>query len=75
MAGYSCYKYSSVICVFNEQVYTLKSWVEGLSDEAFYPRESPKKIRLKSVNPTFVTEQKKVSIHQVFQNHKKHDGK
>ena len=46
-----------------KQGYALKNWVEGLSDEAFYPWESPKKIRLKSVNPTFVTEQKKVSIH------------
>ena len=42
----------------------LKNWVEGVSDEAFYPWESPKKIRLKSVNPTFATEQKKVLIHR-----------
>ena len=46
-----------------KQGYALKNWVEGVSDEAFYPWESPKKIRLKSVNPTFATEQKKVLIH------------
>ena len=47
-----------------KQGYALKNWVEELSDEAFYPWESPKKIRLKSVNPTitFATKQKKVSI-------------
>ena len=45
-----------------KQGHALKSWVEGLSDEAFYPWESPKKIELKSVNP-FFTEQKKVLIH------------
>ena len=48
-----------------KQGYALKNWVERLSDEVFYPWESPKKIRLKSVNavnPTFVTKQKKVSI-------------
>ena len=47
-----------------KQGHALKNWVEGLSDEAFYPWESPKKIWLKSVNPTFATEQKKVSIHR-----------
>ena len=41
----------------------LNNWVDGVTDEAYYPWESPKKIRLKSVNPTFVTEQKKVLIH------------
>ena len=51
-----------MIEIYIEQDYMLKNWVEGLSDEAFYPWESPKKIQLKSVNPTFVTEQKKVSI-------------
>ena len=51
-------------CMDNKQGYALKNWVEGLFDEAFYPLESPKKIRLKLVNPTFATEQKKVSIHQ-----------
>ena len=54
-----------IIC---KQGYALKNWVEGLSDgsdEAFYQWETPKKIRLlKSVNPTFVSEQKKISIHQ-----------
>ena len=49
--------------VIIKQGYALKNWVEGLSDEAFYPWESPKKIRLKSVNPIFATEQKKVSVH------------
>ena len=43
---------------------TLNNWVDGVYDEAYYPWESPKKIRLKSVNPTFASEQKKVSIHQ-----------
>ena len=41
-------------------------WFLTASDvviEAFYPWESPKKIQLKSVNPKFATEQKKVSIH------------
>ena len=47
----------------NKQGYALKNWVEGLSDEAFYPWESPKKIGLKSVNTTFASEQKKVLIH------------
>ena len=42
----------------------LNDWVDGLSDEAYYPWESPKRIRLKSVNPTFASEQKKVSIYQ-----------
>ena len=48
-----------------KQGYMSKNWVEGLSDEAFYPGpwRHKKKIRLKSVNPKFVTEQKKVSIH------------
>ena len=46
-----------------KQGHALIKCVEGVSDEAFYPWESPKKIRLKSVNPTFVTEPKKVSIH------------
>ena len=40
--------------------HTLNNWVDGVSDEAYYPWESPKKIRLKSVNPTFASEQKKV---------------
>ena len=49
--------------VLIKQGHTLNNWVEGLSDEVIYPWESPKKIRLKSVDPTFATEQKKVSIH------------
>ena len=44
------------MCLFNIQGYALKNWAEGLSDEAYYPWESPKKIRLKSFNPTFVNE-------------------
>ena len=28
------------------QGYALKNWVEGLSDEAYYPWESPKKFDL-----------------------------
>ena len=39
-----------------KQGHTLINWVEGVSDEAYYPWESPKKIRLKSVNPTFVND-------------------
>ena len=46
-----------------KQGYVLKNWLEGLSDEAFYCWESPKKIGIKSVDPTFVTEQKKLLIH------------
>ena len=41
----------------------LNSWVKRISDEAYYPWESPKKIQLKTVNPTFVSKQKKVLIH------------
>ena len=48
----------------NRVSHMLNNWVDGVSDEAYYPWESPKKIRLKSVNPTFASEQKKVSIHQ-----------
>ena len=50
--------------MYIKQGYALKNWVEGLSDEAFYPWESPKTIRLKLVNPTFATKQKKVWIHR-----------
>ena len=50
--------------MFIKQVYALKNWVEGSSDEAYYPWESPKKIQLKSVNPTFVNEQKNVLTDQ-----------
>ena len=53
-----------LLMLSNKQGHTLKNCVEGVSDEAFYPWESPKKIRIKSVNPTFVTEQKIISIHQ-----------
>ena len=41
----------------------LNSWVKGISDEAYYPWESPKKIQLKSVSPTFAPEQKNVLIY------------
>ena len=44
--------------------YAFKNWVEGLSDEAYYSWELPKKNRLNSVNPIFATKQKKVLIHQ-----------
>ena len=47
----------------NRVSHTLNNWVEVVCDEAYYPWESPKKIWLKLVNPTFVSEQKKVSIH------------
>ena len=50
----------------NKQGYALKNWVEeGLSNEAYYPWESPKKkIWLKLVNLAIATEQKKVSVYQ-----------
>ena len=48
----------------SKQGYAFKNWVDGLSDEAYYPWESPKKIWLISVNPTIATKQKKVLIHQ-----------
>ena len=54
---------SSRYCPVN-MGYALKNLVEGLSDEALYPWESPKINRLKSVKPTFATEQKKVLIHR-----------
>ena len=38
-----------------KQGHALNNLVEGVSDEAFYPWESPKKIQLKSIEPTFVT--------------------
>ena len=31
-------------CLLSKQGYKLKNWVEGLSDKAYYPCESPKKI-------------------------------
>ena len=37
-------QYESNALVFIKQGYELKNWVEGLSDEAYYHRESPKKI-------------------------------
>ena len=46
-----------------KQGYTLKNWMEGISDEAYHPWESPKKIGLKSVSPTFTTKQKNVLIY------------
>ena len=50
--------------MYMKKGYAFENWVEGLSDEVYYPWESLKKLRLKSVNPTFATAQKKVSIHQ-----------
>ena len=50
-----------------KQGYTLKNWVEGLFDEAYYPWESQK-------NPTFASESFDSSIKdnfRVFQNHRK----
>ena len=49
--------------MFIKQGYALKNWVERLSDEAYFPWESPKKNRLKTVNPTFVNKQKNVLIY------------
>ena len=45
---------SSFLSIDIKQGYALKNWVEGISDE---------KIRLKSVSPTFATEQKNVLIY------------
>ena len=51
--------------MYTKQGYVLKNWVEGLSDEAYYrPWESPKKNRLKAVNPTFASQQNKALIHR-----------
>ena len=47
----------------SKQGFALKNWVEGLSDEAYYPWESLKEIRLEFVNPTFATKENKVLIH------------
>ena len=47
----------------NMNIYVLKNWAEGLSDEAYYPW-SYQKNQLKSLNPTCVTEQKKVLIYR-----------
>ena len=59
-----------------KQGYALKNWVEGISDEVYYPWESPKKMT-KNVSPTFATEQEecfdlliKANL-RVFQNHRK----
>ena len=50
--------------VQSKQGYVLKNWVEGLTDEAYYPWMGvTKKNQLKLVNPTFVTEQEKVLIY------------
>ena len=46
-----------------KQGHTLKNWVEGLSDEAYYPLGVTKIIRLKSVNPIFASVENKISIH------------
>ena len=35
---------STVMIMYIKQGCTLQNWVEGLSDESFYPWESPKKI-------------------------------
>ena len=37
---------------YSKQDHKLKNWVEGLSDEAYFPLESPKRNWLKSVNHT-----------------------
>ena len=46
-----------------KQGYALKKWVEGVSDEAKFPLGVTKKNPLKSVNPTFASEQKKLLVH------------
>ena len=48
----------------------MNNWMDGVSDEAYYPWESPKKIRLKSVNPTFFNSSINVNL-PVSQNHRK----
>ena len=62
--SYYCFDKNNSMLMMKRVSHTLNNWVDGMSDEAYYPWESPKKIRLKSVNPTFASEQKKVSIHQ-----------
>ena len=42
--------------LYYKQRYALKNWVDGVSDEEYYPWESPKKNQLKSVNATFASE-------------------
>ena len=39
--------------MINKQGHALKNWVEGLSDEAFYPWESPKEIPIGTPNQLF----------------------
>ena len=38
--------FSFLFCTYryNRQGYTLKNWVEGISDKTYYPWESPKKF-------------------------------
>ena len=52
----------------SKQGYALKSLMKGFSDEAHYPwgrgLESPKKNRLKAVNPRIITKQLKILIHR-----------
>ena len=54
--GISLENYITLMDMISKQGYALKNWVEGLSDEAYYPCRAlgvTKKNRLKSVNPTF----------------------
>ena len=47
--------FDSIGIIYTKEGHLLKNWVDGLSDEAHYPWESPKEIRLKLVNTTFAT--------------------
>ena len=64
------------IMVDSKQGYALKNWVQGLSDEAYYPWESPKKST--KIGQPYICQQTKECFYlsikanlQVFQNHRK----
>ena len=39
----SYFEEGNIVITYSKQGYAFKNWVEGLSDEAYYPWESPKK--------------------------------
>ena len=60
----------------DKQGHALKNWVEGLSDEAYYPWESPKKLT--KIGQPFIRQRTKESFNssieynlRVFQDHTK----
>ena len=61
--------------LYNKQGYAFKNWVEGLSDEAYYPWESPKKST--KIGQPYICQRTKESFNssikgdlQVSQNHR-----